>query len=1198
MIYINDKEVNFIYNLGTKVKEVFSYGTKIWPKQVLFDYMFFKLADGYTSGNVSYKFDEYYNLHNKYLKISTDGSNWSDWNEAISMVPNVKYYVKGEDSYVRNSYAGAVEFFTSDVSTQNFNLECGGNIMSLVNMNESITATGCFSGLFYNMRNLVTPPQLPAMSVPAYGYAVMFNNTKSLTAAPELPATTIGENAYRSMFYSSGINTAPNILPSTTLAPSCYLSMFADCKNLTVAPELPATTLADHCYDGMFKLSGITEAPELPATTLANNCYTGMFQGCSSLTQAPALPVTTLAKECYRTMFNNCSSLTQAPELPATTLADYCYSYMFQGCSSLTQAPVLHATTLSYCCYTGMFYGCTSLTQAPALPATTLAKECYRTMFNSCSSLTQAPELPATTLADYCYSNMFNNCTSLTQAPELPATTLANNCYNSMFYGSNKLNWIKSLFTTTPSTSYTKNWVNGVSAQGVFVKNINATWTTTGVNAVPTGWTVIYFDQTEGKYYTTKTKEVECDQYGNVKQKIDAMYFKLADGYTSGNVSYKFEEYYNRHNKYLKYSTDGSNWSDWSEQISMAPNVKYYVKGEDDYVRNTFKNVGFFSSDVSENQLNIECGGNVMSLCNNATEINTQYCFCSLFYNMTNLLTPPALPATTLAKECYRYMLSGCSSLTQAPELPATTLAYGCYWDMFSSCSSLTQAPALPVTTLATTCYNCMFENCSSLTQAPELPATTLTDYCYTGMFSGCSKLTQAPELPATTLADSCYSGMFSNCTSLTQAPALPVTTLTNYCYSNMFGNCTSLTQAPKLPATTLTMCCYRNMFDGCSSLTQAPELPATTLESECYSGMFSNCTSLTQAPELNATTLTDFCYYYMFSDCTSLTEITLNGDFNSSYATDWVRNVSPSGTFYNNSDLDIPVGVNGIPAGWKEIIPVTSNYMHFKLADGYTSGNVSYQFDEYYNLHNKYLKISTDVNNWQDWTETISMVPNVKYYVKGEDDYVRNSNISSGFFTSDVSQNQFNIKCGGNVMSLCNNATEINTNYCFFRLFFNMTNLLTPPKLPATTLANNCYQNMFSGCSSLTQAPKLPATTLTNYCYQNMFMGCSSLIEAPELPADKLTSSCYNNMFNNANKLNWIKALFTTTPSRTYTRSWVTSVRNHGVFVKSIEASWTTTGVNAVPTGWTVIYYDTTKGKYYTTKTKEVECDKYGNPL
>ena len=1070
MIYINDKEVNFIYNLGEKVKEVFSYGTKIWPKEVLFDYMYFKLADGYTSGNVSYKFDEYYNLHNKYLKISTDGNNWSDWTEQISMTPNVKYFVKGEDDYVRNSNISS-GFFSSDVSTQNFNIECGGDVMSLVNMNESITVTSCFSSLFYNMTNLLTAPKLPA----------------------------------------------------TTLKPYCYYSMFGSCSSLVSAPELPATTLADYCYNYMFyNCSSFTQAPALQSTTLANSCYNGMLKNCTSLTEAPALPATTLASKCYDSMFEYCSSLVSAPELPATTLADYCYNYMFDGCSSLVSAPELPATTLANYCYKSMFAGCTSLTQAPELPVTTLANYCYKSMFYGCSSLTQTPELHATTLKDHCYEYMFYNCTSLTEAPELPATTLADNCYYEMFYNANKLNWIKALFTTTPSTSYTNSWVNGVSAQGVFVKNINATWTDTGTNAVPTGWTVIYYDQTENKYFTTRTKEVECDKYGNVKQEIDAMYFKLADGETSGNVSYKFNEYFNLHNKYLKYSTDGNNWSDWTEAISMTPNTKYFVKGEDSYVRNTTLDIsgGFFKSDVSQNAFNIECGGNVMSLCNLATEITTQYCFFMLFYNMTNLLTPPELPATTLADLCYIRM----------------------------------------------------FDDCTSLTKAPELPATTLADSCYSAMFIGCTSLTKAPELPATTLAYNCYSGMFAGCTALTQAPALTAATLADSCYDRM--------------------------FEGCTALTTAPELPATTLAMGCYDGMFQNCTSLNKAPVLIATTLAGYCYRNMFFDCTSLTEITLNGDFNSSYATDWVSNVSPSGTFYNNSDVDIPVGVNGIPAGWKEIKPVTLSYMYFKLADGYTSGNVSYKFDEYYNLHNKYLKISTDGSNWQDWTEKISMEQNVKYYVKGEDNFVRNSNTSGGFFTSDVSQNQFNIKCGGNVMSLCNLATEITTNYCLKSLFNGMTNLVTAPKLPATTLASNCYYGMFTNCSSLTQAPKLPATKLANSCYNGMFFGCSSLTEAPELPATRLVQSCYSIMFKNSNKLNWIKALFNEKPRLFNTGNWVNGVSSHGVFVKNIEATWTDTGVNAVPTGWTVIYFDQREDTYFTTQHREEECDKYGNPL
>ena len=702
------------------------------------------------------------------------------------------------------------------------------------------------------------------------------------------------------------------------------------------------------------------------------------------------------------------------------------------------------------------------------------------------------------------------------------------------------------------------------------------------------------------------------------------MYFKLADGYTIGNVSYKFEEYYNLHNKYLKYSKDGRHWKDWNKAISMLPNFKYYIKGDDDYVRNSDISSGFFTSDLSKNKFNIECGGNIMSLCNMNENITTNYCFYNLFYNMTNLLTPPELPATTLTNYCYYKMFNGCRSLNNAPELPATTLESG----------------------------------------------------CYSGMFMGCSSLTQAPELPATTLAASCYYGMFSSC----------------------------------------------------RSLNNAPELPAITLTRGCYGLMFYGCSSLTQAPELTATNLAEYCYDSMFYGCTSLTEITLNGDFNSSYATYWVSNVSTSGTFYNNSDLDIPVGVNGIPTGWTEIRPVKVDYMYFKLADGAESGNVSYKFDEYFNLHNKYLKISTDRNNWSDWTESISMTPNVKYFVKGDDNYVRNSSTSSGFFTSDVSQNAFNIECGGNIMSLVNMNENITTNYCFCSLFYDMRNLLTPPELPATTLADSCYynmfyecpsltqapelpattlvnscyyqmfngctsltqapelpattlaascysdmffrcssltqapalpattlarfcySNMFNYCSSLTQAPALPATTLENYCYQNMFSNCSSLTQAPELPATTLAdscyynmfyecpsltqapelpattlasncyywmfadcssltqapelpattlaSNCYSNMFYSSNKLNWIKALFTTTPSTSYTDSWVNGVSAQGVFVKSIDATWTDTGSNAVPSGWTVIYFDTTEGKYYTTQTKETECDKYGNPL
>jgi len=229
----------------------------------------------------------------------------------------------------------------------------------------------------------------------------------------------------------------------------------------------------------------------LPATTLADYCYQHMFNGCTSLTTAPELPATTLTTYCYTNMFQGCTSLTTAPELPATVLAMYCYGYMFDGCTSLTTAPELPETTLANYCYRGMFDGCTSLTTVPELPATTLTERCYDSMFKGCTSLTTAPELPATVLAMYCYGYMFDGCTSLTTAPELPATTLANYCYYYMFQGCTNLNYIKAMFTTTPSVSYTSNWVNGVASSGTFVKNDAATWDVTGVNGIPNGWTVV-----------------------------------------------------------------------------------------------------------------------------------------------------------------------------------------------------------------------------------------------------------------------------------------------------------------------------------------------------------------------------------------------------------------------------------------------------------------------------------------------------------------------------------------------------------------------------------------------------------------------------------------------------------------------------------------------------------------------------------
>lgn len=355
-------------------------------------------------------------------------------------------------------------------STAIFNVY--GNIMSLISAEDfeslsGLTESYSFLGLFGGATGLVSAKNLilPAMVLSFNCYGMMFYGCTSLIETPELPAT--------------------------TLANRCYESMFERCTSLTTAPALPATTLAEYCYRDMFaSCTSLTTAPVLSATTLAESCYSSMFYKCTSLTTAPELPATTLAAGCYKGMFQSCYSLTEAPELPATTLVTSGYTNMFQLCSGLTSAPELPATTLAGFCYEGMFSGCTSLTEAPVLPVTNLsgANSCYRWMFAGCTSLTEAPELPATVLDVSCYTGMFADCTGLTASPILPAPAIANSSYNGMFRGCTNLSTITCLLTAgTPIY----NWVKNVAATGTFYKNPSATNWTTGVNGIPSGWTVV-----------------------------------------------------------------------------------------------------------------------------------------------------------------------------------------------------------------------------------------------------------------------------------------------------------------------------------------------------------------------------------------------------------------------------------------------------------------------------------------------------------------------------------------------------------------------------------------------------------------------------------------------------------------------------------------------------------------------------------
>ena len=823
------------------------------------------------------------------------------------------------------------------------------------------------------------------------------------------------------------------------------------------------------------------------------------------------------------------------------TVLKYAFYRLFYDCTSLTKAPVLPATTLDISCYHGMFWGCTSLTKSPALPATTLEHRCYNSMFWDCTSLTEAPELPATTLVNGCYGDMFRACTSLTKSPDLSATTFDTHCYGAMFYDCSSLNEVRckmpSSYSSNAISVYAGSWLKGVSSTGTFYTNADANWSS-GASGIPEGWRRLNIDE-EPPTVDDITKPL------TFRATQDGSTVKLKK---NGTINGEFQT-----------STDGGNtWSDYTLDTNITLNnggeVSFRAKADRTSAQDLFNRFYF------EMTGKIEAWHNIMSL-----------------YRTNDFST-----YNTMVESSFNGLFEGCTSLTKAPALPSTTLAKDCYYSMFKGCTSLTKAPVLPATTLAQTCYSSMFRGCASLTKAPELPATTLANYCYQSMFEGCTSLVNAPTLPATTLADYCYESMFKGCTSLVNAPVLPATTLANDCYDYMFDGCTSLTEAPALPATTLIYSCYYYMFSGCTSLTRAPELTATTLADYCYSGMFNGCSSLNEVR----------CN---ISSSYSSSQI-------SSYAKDWLKGVSSTGTFYTNADANWSSGASGIPTGWTrvpEVAPVVDN-IRKPLTFRATQDGSTVKLSRTGTPDGAFQTSRDGGSTWTDYTlgTYITLNTGDKVSFRAKADRTSGQTMKDYFYFQMTGK----IEAWHNVMSLyCTNdfATYSLVSYAFNSMFNGCTSLTKAPKLPVTTLAHGCYRKMFAGCTSLTKPPALPETTLAVACYYNMFDGCTSLTEAPELPATTLASSCYHYMFYGCTSLTKTPALSATTladscyremfrncgslnevrckmPSSysssaisSYAYYWLSGVSSKGTFYTNADANWPS-GDDGIPQTWT----------------------------
>ena len=171
------------------------------------------------------------------------------------------------------------------------------------------------------------------------------------------------------------------------------------------------------------------------------------------------------------------------------TVSDYAFYYLFYGCD-LTTAPALPAVNLGKSCYEGIFSACALLTEGVSLPALVMAESCYMSMYEDCVALETPSILSSVTLARRCYDNMYYGCKALTSAPILPATVLSEECYAYIFHDCENLESIMMLATDISATDCLTAWVDGVAAEGIFVKAAAMTNLPTGNSGIPAGWTV------------------------------------------------------------------------------------------------------------------------------------------------------------------------------------------------------------------------------------------------------------------------------------------------------------------------------------------------------------------------------------------------------------------------------------------------------------------------------------------------------------------------------------------------------------------------------------------------------------------------------------------------------------------------------------------------------------------------------------
>lgn len=169
---------------------------------------------------------------------------------------------------------------------------------------------------------------------------------------------------------------------------------------------------------------------------------------------------------------------------------------------------ILPAKNATVGCYNGMFRGCSNLAHPSQLLATIAAKDCCASMFEGCINLEEVPDIYFTNLDSggnetggclnrmFCMSRTTTVTAKMTKSPVIYAQIINNGNdknppLNEMFKGNGSLVEVTCLATSIGNQPPTMNWLLNVSPTGTFYKHPDMNDWPTGVNGIPSGWTVV-----------------------------------------------------------------------------------------------------------------------------------------------------------------------------------------------------------------------------------------------------------------------------------------------------------------------------------------------------------------------------------------------------------------------------------------------------------------------------------------------------------------------------------------------------------------------------------------------------------------------------------------------------------------------------------------------------------------------------------